>query len=105
TQLVDQRRAPGVVVGDDGQASGGKVDEDVQLVLGDVDADDGSGGTIVLHGGVPALRMRTAPPGARRVQPAVRVSTTRPAAIPLRDGVRRGDAGARSSYPRAPPGQ
>ena len=40
---------------------------------------------IVLHGGCPALRMRTASRG--RVRPAVRVRYTRPPAIRLRDGV------------------
>jgi len=103
-QLGEQRRASGVVVGE-GEAAAGKIDEAVQLVLGDVDADDdGPKRTIVLHGGVPALRMRTTPRrGPRRVQPAVRVSTTRPAAILLRDGVRRSGVGTRSIYRRPPP--
>ena len=52
------------------------VDEDVQRLFRDIDADDGllrNGWRrrIVLHGGVPALRMRTGP-GEGPVQPAVR---------------------------------
>jgi hypothetical protein len=84
------------------------VDEQVELRFGHVDAGDGRGGVgqrFVLHGGFPALRMRTAPRGrvrtpARRVQPAVRVSRTRRATIKLRDGVH---AGARARTICRPP--
>jgi len=96
TGLVFQQRRgePGdarvVVVDPEAQADG--VDEQVELVLGHVDAGDRQGDVdqgFVLHGGFPALRMRTAPPG-RRVQPAVRVSRTRRTTITLRDGVHAG---------------
>jgi hypothetical protein len=73
----------------------GGIDVAVERGLGHVDADDeGKSGIagrgllrngIVLHGGCPALRMRTASRG--RVRPAVRVRYTRPPAIRLRDGV------------------
>ena len=73
----------------------------VERRLGDVDADDGerSGiamSGIVLHGGYPVLRIRTAPRG--RVQPAVRVKYTRSPVILLRDGVM--NAWTRSIYRR-----
>jgi hypothetical protein len=72
------------------------VDEDVELVLGDVDAGDGQRGAderfVLLHGGFPALRCELRA-RKRRVRTAVRVSRTRRTTIQLCDDVHGGVAG------------
>jgi hypothetical protein len=79
-----------VVVVGQREALAGGIEIAVEGGLGHVDADDDGDGRIglrgiVLHGGFPALRMRTTAGG--RVRPAVRVKYTRPPTILLRDGV------------------
>src|SRR5579871_1988828 len=74
TIIVGQRQAPSR-----------RMKMAIERGLGDVDADEGRN-RIVLHGGYPALRMRTIPP-ERDVQPAVRVKYTRPPTIWLCDDV------------------
>src|SRR5215212_2988078 len=63
------------------------IDEAVQGGLGNIDAGDGLNGRFLLHGGLPALRMRTVHGLRLDVQPAVGVRSTRPATITLRGGV------------------
>jgi len=106
SELGDQRGdAVGIVGHLDLLADG--IDEAVERRLGDVDADDDyvghsdcGRGRIMLHvhGGFPALRMRTTTRGG--VRPAVRVKYTRPPTIRLRDGV--ANASARSICRRPP---
>ena len=98
-QLRDEPDDPVGVVGYVDPLANG-VEVAVEHRLGDVDADDdGNGRRIVfMHGGFPALRMRTAARGG--VQPAVRVKYTRPPTISLCDGVL--NTGTRSICRRPP---